>query len=55
VLGDGRQADVIEADQEHFLDYGHAFSSTIMAGLWALSCHSAGALLAARRTGPGPA
>lgn len=32
-----------------FLDYGHAFSSMIMAGLWALAlaCYGAGAILAA--------
>jgi hypothetical protein len=36
-----------------FLDYGHAFSSMIMAGLWALAlaCYLAGAILAARRLG----
>ena len=34
-----------------FLDYGHAFSSMIMAGLWALAlaCYLTGVLLAARR------
>jgi hypothetical protein len=34
-----------------FLDYGHAFSSMIMAGLWAvaLACYGGGAWLAARR------
>ncbi len=34
-----------------FVDYGHAFSSMIMAGLWALAlaCYLTGALLAARR------
>jgi hypothetical protein len=33
-----------------FLDYGHAFSSMIMAGLWALAlaCYIAGGFLAAR-------
>jgi hypothetical protein len=38
-----------------FLDYGHAFSSMIMAGLWALAlaCYGGGALLAARRLGSG--
>jgi hypothetical protein len=36
-----------------FLDYGHAFSSMIMAGLWALAlaCYLAGAILAARQFG----
>ena len=36
-----------------FLDYGHAFSSMIMAGLWALAlaCYLAGVILAARRLG----
>ena len=36
-----------------FLDYGHAFSSMIMAGLWALAlaCYLGGVVLAARRTG----
>jgi hypothetical protein len=36
-----------------FLDYGHAFSSIIMAGLWALAlaCYIAGGFLAARRLG----
>jgi hypothetical protein len=36
-----------------FLDYGHAFSSMIMAGLWALAlaCYLAGAILAARQLG----
>jgi hypothetical protein len=40
-----------------FLDYGHDFSSMIMAGLWALAlaCYLAGVLLAARRPRPGPA
>jgi hypothetical protein len=35
-----------------FLNYGHAFSSMIMAGLWALAiaCYGAGAFLAARST-----
>jgi len=39
-----------------FLDYGHAFSSMIMAGLWALAlaCYAAGALLAALACRPGP-
>jgi hypothetical protein len=34
-----------------FVNYGHAFSSMIMAGLWALAvaCYLLGALLAARR------
>jgi len=34
-----------------FLDYGHAFSSMIMAGLWALAlaCYLTGAILAACR------
>jgi hypothetical protein len=34
-----------------FADYGHAFSSMIMAGLWALAlaCYLTGALLAMRR------
>ena len=34
-----------------FLDYGHAFSSMIMAGLWALAlaCYLTGAVLAVRR------
>ena len=34
-----------------FLDYGHAFSSMIMAGLWALAlaCYVAGVFLAVRR------
>ena len=34
-----------------FLDYGHAFSSMIMAGLWALAlaCYLTGAILAVRR------
>jgi hypothetical protein len=33
-----------------FVDYGHAFSSMIMAGLWALAlaCYLTGAILAAR-------
>jgi hypothetical protein len=33
-----------------FLDYGHAFSSMIMAGLWALAlaCYLTGAILAVR-------
>jgi hypothetical protein len=33
------------------LDYGHAFSSMIMAGLWALAlaCYVTGMFLAARR------
>jgi hypothetical protein len=37
-----------------FLDYGHAFSSMIMAGLWALAlaCYLTGMYLAARRAGP---
>jgi hypothetical protein len=36
-----------------FLDYGHAFSSMIMAGLWALAlaCYLAGGILAARQLG----
>jgi hypothetical protein len=36
-----------------FLDYGHAFSSLIMAGLWALAlaCYFGGVWLAARRPG----
>jgi hypothetical protein len=40
-----------------FLDYGHDFSSMIMAGLWglALACYLAGVLLAVRRPSPGPA
>jgi hypothetical protein len=40
-----------------FVDYGHDFSSMIMAGLWALAlaCYLAGVLLAARRPRPGPA
>jgi hypothetical protein len=43
-----------------FLNYGHAFSSMIMAGLWAvaLACYLTGAILAARgihRAGRGPA
>jgi hypothetical protein len=35
-----------------FLDYGHAFSSMIMAGLWALAlaCYLTGMFLAARRS-----
>jgi hypothetical protein len=35
-----------------FVDYGHAFSSMIMAGLWALAlaCYLAGAILALRRS-----
>jgi hypothetical protein len=35
-----------------FLDYGHAFSSMIMAGLWAvaLACYIAGAFLGVRRS-----
>jgi len=42
-----------------FLTYGHAFSSMIMAGLWALAlaCYLTGAILAARgiqRAEPGP-
>jgi hypothetical protein len=38
-----------------FLDYGHAFSSLIMAGLWAvaLACYFGGVWLAARRPGSG--
>jgi hypothetical protein len=34
-----------------FVDYGHAFSSMIMAGLWALAlaCYLTGAILAVRR------
>jgi hypothetical protein len=34
-----------------FVNYGHAFSSMIMAGLWALAlaCYLAGAILATRR------
>ena len=34
-----------------FLDYGHAFSSMIMAGLWAVAlvCYISGIVLAARR------
>jgi hypothetical protein len=37
-----------------FLDYGRAFSSMIMAGLWALAlaCYLAGAILAARSGRP---
>jgi hypothetical protein len=48
--------DIIQG-QEHFLDYGHAFSSMITAGLGALAlpCYAAGALFAARRTGRGQA
>jgi hypothetical protein len=40
-----------------FVDYGHDFSSMIMAGLWALAlaCYLTGVLLAARRPRPGPA
>jgi hypothetical protein len=40
-----------------FLDYGHAFSSMIMAGLWALAlaCYITGMFLAARRLGREPA
>jgi hypothetical protein len=36
-----------------FANYGHAFSSMIMAGLWALAlaCYVAGALLAVQRRG----
>jgi len=36
-------------------DYGHAFSSMIMAGLWALAlaCYLGGVLLAVRRADPG--
>jgi hypothetical protein len=36
-----------------FLDYGHAFSSMIMAGLWALAlaCYVTGLFAAARRAG----
>ena len=36
-----------------FVDYGRAFSSMIMAGLWALAlaCYLAGAILAARQLG----
>jgi hypothetical protein len=36
-----------------FLDYGHAFSSMIMAGLWALAvaCYLTGMLVAGRRSG----
>jgi hypothetical protein len=36
-----------------FLNYGHAFSSMIMAGLWALAlaCYLTGAVLAVRRPG----
>ena len=36
-----------------FLDYGHAFSSVLMAGLWALAlaCYGACGILAARRLG----
>jgi hypothetical protein len=36
-----------------FLNYGHAFSSMIMAGLWglALACYITGGLAAARRLG----
>jgi hypothetical protein len=39
-----------------FLNYGHAFSSIIMAGLWALAlaCYITGGLVAARRLGPVP-
>jgi hypothetical protein len=39
-----------------FLDYGHDFSSMIMAGLWALAlaCYLTGVLLAVRRPHPGP-
>jgi hypothetical protein len=35
-----------------FVNYGHAFSSMIMAGLWALAlaCYLAGAILALRRS-----
>jgi hypothetical protein len=40
-----------------FLDYGHAFSSMIMAGLWALAlaCYITGVILAARRLPSQPA
>ncbi len=40
-----------------FVDYGHNFSSMIMAGLWALAlaCYIAGVFLAARRLGREPA
>jgi hypothetical protein len=40
-----------------FLNYGHDFSSMIMAGLWAmaLTCYLAGMFLAARRLGRGSA
>ena len=36
-----------------FVNYGHAFSSMIMAGLWALAlaCYLAGAILAVQRRG----
>jgi hypothetical protein len=39
-----------------FLDYGHAFSSMIMAGLWALAlaCYLTGMFLAARRIARAP-
>ena len=39
-----------------FLNYGHAFSSMIMAGLWALAlaCYLGGVVLAARRAGRRP-
>ncbi|HXW88737.1 MAG TPA: hypothetical protein VEJ42_10810 [Streptosporangiaceae bacterium] len=38
-----------------FLNYGHAFSSLIMAGLWllALACYLTGVVLAVRRPEPG--
>jgi hypothetical protein len=37
-----------------FVNYGHAFSSMIMAGLWALAlaCYLTGAILASRRLEP---
>jgi hypothetical protein len=40
-----------------FVNYGHAFSSMIMAGLWALAlaCYITGMFLAARRLGRGSA
>jgi hypothetical protein len=40
-----------------FLNYGHAFSSMIMAGLWALAlaCYLTGMFLAARSAGGHPA
>jgi hypothetical protein len=55
----GRAASVIGAlaiigagfNGASFVNYGHAFSSMIMAGLWtlALACYIAGAMLALRR------